>query len=237
MKLVNPLEVAEGVYQIRTLGANVTAIFSGRETLLVDAGARGSRPSIAAGMRSLGSSLDRVSLIVLTHYHPDHTGGLATLVKTTSAKVCAHRADAGYLDGTEPAPSPFSGELVASITRPFMGPLYGNSVQVDHSLEDGDTLLDDESVTVVHTPGHTPGSICLYMPSRRLMIVGDVLQYRRRRLSPPSASFTQDFSQAMKSLGKLLPLDFETICFSHYPPLRQNAREALSRLVLQSDSQ
>ena len=77
----------------------------------------------------------------------------------------------------------------------------------------------DRDIRTVHVPGHTPGSICLYLASEGVLIVGDALQYRFRRLSPPAAAVTQDSKQANESLKKLLKLDFDTIVFSHFPPL------------------
>jgi glyoxylase-like metal-dependent hydrolase (beta-lactamase superfamily II) len=86
------------------------------------------------------------------------------------------------------------------------------------------------------SPSFTPlatrrDSICLYMPSREVVIVGDALQYRSRRLGPPAASVTADSGQALESLKKLLPLEFEIICFSHFPPLKGDARGALRRML------
>jgi glyoxylase-like metal-dependent hydrolase (beta-lactamase superfamily II) len=98
-------------------------------------------------------------------------------------------------------------------------------------LEDGDSLPGAQDITVVHTPGHTAGSICLYVASKKLVIVGDALQYRLRKLGPPASAVTQDPSLALESIAKLMRLDIETICFSHFPPLRRNARDALRRLV------
>ena len=74
MRLRNPVKIAEGVYQLRAVGARVTAVTAGDGIVLGDAGGRGSVRSIAAGLKALGSSLDRVRLAVLTHYHPDHFG-------------------------------------------------------------------------------------------------------------------------------------------------------------------
>ena len=231
VKLGNPIEIAAGVHQVRAIGAKVTVLTTGEGTVLVDAGMRGSLGLISAGLQAMGLLLEQVRLIVLTHHHPDHSGGLGELVKATSAKVAAHHRDAGIISGAEPAPSPYRNPLVAGVTRPFTNRLYGEPVDVDYLLEDGDRLPADREITVVHAPGHTPGSICLFMPSDRVLIVGDALEHRRRRLGPPSASFTQDPAQAAESLRKLLPLEFETICFSHFPALKSDARGALRRLV------
>ena len=111
--------------------------------------------------------------------------------------------------------------------------LYGHPVEVDLLLEDGDLLPVGLETRVIPTPGHPPGSICLYVAPRKALIVCDALQYRFRRLGPPASAGTQDPQQARESIRnrKLLSLDFETRCFSHFPPLKQGAREAISRLL------
>ena len=231
MKLGAPIEVAPGVHQLRAIAARVTVLSHQGEVALVDAGAKGSLGPISSGLAALGLSLDQVSLVVLTHYHPDHSGGLDKLVEATAAKVAVHALESDIISGADPAPSPHRNVLLAGVTRPFVKTLYGRPVDVAYRLEDDDRLPVAEDVSVVHTPGHTAGSICLHLASKGVLIVGDVLQYRFRRLAPPAALVTRDPAQAIESLKKLLLLEFDTICFSHYPPLRRNARAALERLI------
>jgi len=102
-------------------------------------------------------------------------------------------------------------------------------VKVDLLLNDGDVLPTEPETRVIHVPGHTAGSICLYVVPNRVLIVGDALQYRFGRLSQPASNFTQNPAQARESVTRLLSVDFETICFGHFPPLKHDAREALRR--------
>ena len=231
MKLGKPIQIAKDMHQIRTVGARVTLIMSGRDAVLVDAGLRGSSNTITAGLKALSVSPDHVSLIVLTHYDPDHSGGLARLAEATSAKVAVHAREASIVSGASPAPSPYRSKVLAAVARPLIAPLYGAPVDVDYLLEDGDRLPVETDIQVLHTPGHTRGSICLYLTATKVLITGDALQYRFRRLSPPAAAVTEDPKQAKESLKKLLLVDFDTLCFGHFPPLRSGARSALERLV------
>ena len=231
MIAVRPTVIAPGVYQVPALGAKVTVIRSQDGAVLVDTGARGSWPLVAAGLRRLGLSPKQIRLVVLTHYHPDHSGALKKLVKDSGVAVAIHRTEAGFINGQEQAPNPFTSPLLAGMARPFLPWLHTDPVPVDYALEDGDILPFPEEVRVIHTPGHTQGSICLYLPSHHLLIAGDALQNRFRRLGPPARRVTRNPQQATTSLEKLLVLDLETICFSHFAPLRQGAHQALSQLV------
>src|SRR5437762_1560519 len=85
--------------------------------------------------------------------------------------------------------------------------------------------------SVVHTPGHTPGSICLYSPAGRFVIVGDLLQRVKGNVALPNAFFSDDMDEARKSIARLAALDVETILFSHYPPYREDSRKALRALA------
>ena len=231
MNLVRPIEVVPGIHQLRAIGARVTAILGQDGIVLVDAGGRGSLGLIAAGLQALGASVDQVKLIVLTHYHPDHSGGLRRLAEATRAKVAVHRHEERIISGTGPCPNPFHNRLLAWVTSPFIHLLYDHRARVEFLLDDGDALPLADGVQVIHTPGHTSGSICLYLAPQKLLIVGDALQHRSGRLSPPAFSVTHDSRQARESLEKLLAVDFETICFSHFPVLRRDARKALLQLV------
>ena len=233
MRLSRTLLVAPGIYQLKARAARVTVLSSPEGLVLVDAGGRGSLRMLAAGVKALGWAPADIRLVVVTHWHPDHTGGLKEVVGASSARVGAHPLDARVIAGEAPLPTPHQHPLLASLWRPFLPIFQGKPVPVDVPLEDGASLPGAPDVRVVHTPGHTPGSICLYVASQRVLIVGDALTRRWGRLFPPAPSVTWDSHQAMESLKKLASLDVETICFSHYAPLRVNARGALQRLVEQ----
>ncbi len=232
MNLIKPVQVVPGVFQIRAMGARVTVLFEDDEVMLVDTGLKGGSGIVFAGLQGAGLSKDLILTVVITHHHPDHSSALAELVAGTGITVAAHRLEAGMIDGRQVRPNPLQNKLVARLTQPVMDRLDGGPVAVDVELDDGDVLPFASPVQVVHLPGHTPGSIGLYLPDKKLVIVGDALQYRfARRLSPPAPGVTRDPMQAMRSLRKLLKLDFDTICFSHYPPMRSGAKAALSKLL------
>src|SRR3990172_7691189 len=82
------------VYQITVRGANMLLIVEDSLTL-IDTGHRGSGPEIIESIKQLGRSPEEISLIILTHNHIDHVGGLAELKQITKARVAIHRTDIG----------------------------------------------------------------------------------------------------------------------------------------------
>lgn len=103
-----------------------------------------------------------VNVIVCTHGHWDHTMGLHELIAVTHAEVVCHPLDADLLEHPSFAPFNFPFEL--------------HAVTVDRFLEDGDELeIGSHCLTVMHTPGHTPGSICLYEADEKILFSGDTL--------------------------------------------------------------
>ena len=227
-----PIQVTHGVFQFRVLGARITVLIEDGRAILVDTGLQGSLLPITGGLKDLGLTLDHIDAVVITHAHPDHCGGLGELVERTEIKVAAHRLDAGFIEGTTTPPNPLRNELLAKMAEPVLPKLMGGHVPVDLPLEDGDIIPFGAEVRVVHLPGHTDGSIALHLPTKRVIIVGDALQYRfSLKLSPPAEGVTQHPDEALRSLEKLLDLDFDIICFSHFPPMRKNPRVALRKMI------
>ncbi len=232
MNLGKPIKAADGVFQIRVLGARVTVLVEKGEAILVDAGLWGSQGLILDGLKSLGISRESLRMVIITHAHPDHSGGLRGLVEGTGVPVGVHKLEADIVEGRAPPPSPLRNPRLAKLTQPVFSKLMGGPVSVNDRLEDGDVIPFGTEVQVVHLPGHTVGSIGLHLPRKRTTIVGDALQYKlARSLSPPAAGVTQDAREAIASLEKLLDMDLDTICFSHFPPMRHNACEALGMLL------
>lgn len=223
MTTSDPRLVLPGLRSVRLLGSRAFLVVED-EITLIDAGLRGSGPILRRYLGTIGRSPRDVTRIVCTHGHPDHIGGVREIAAMTGADVHMHRADVERLRiGMREALRelrPWA--FVAAVTR---GP------EDAKPLEDGDVLPPLGGLEVVHTPGHTPGSICLYARAHRLLIAGDVLQVTRGRISLPSLVFSEDMALARRSIARLAGLDVETICFAHYPVLREGAGEALRELA------
>ena len=164
--------------------------------------------------------------IILTHYHMDHVGNVPALKKETGAKIAIHGGDALYLSGETPMPlPPWPRSLLIRMVKPFLG---WSPVQPDILLQNGDTLA---GLTCIHTPGHTPGSICLLDPREKVLFVGDTLLTEEGRIQGPSERFSAHQDEAVKSLAKLAFLDFDIILGGHGEPVRPDASVRLREFL------
>jgi len=218
------VEVLPNVHAVRVIGAQAYLLVERDEITLVDAGHVGSGRMLRAYLTRIGRSVEHITRIVCTHGHPDHIGGVHEVAAWSGAEIYLHPADSERLriSFREVIANFSPGPIVALLTR---APAHAQP------LEDGDELPVLGGLRVIHTPGHTPGSVCLYSEPLRLLFVGDVLQVIHGRLSFASQFFSDDMTLARRSIARLAELDAETILFSHYPPYRADVRETLRALV------
>ncbi len=223
------VEVAPGVFQLRALACQVFALV-GRDVTLLDAGAPGSGPFVLRQLRQLGIAPSDVRRIVLTHYHIDHRGAARELQRATGAELLAHGSEAPYLRGVLPYPNPVREGPLVGIAERLLPLARGRPLEVQE-LEDGDVLDVRGGLRVLHAPGHTRGSIALYLEGQRLLLAGDTMGFKRRVLEAPDPKVSEDVPRARASLERLAALDVETICFAHFKPLLEEGQRRLEQLV------
>jgi len=227
------MEIVPGVHTIDRLGTGRAYLYQEADRLtLIDSGLAGSGERIFAAIEGAGRRREDLRQIVITHHHRDHIGSLADVVERSGAQVLVHALDAPVVRGERASPGPTAGGLWR-LLYPLLrrGPQAATPVPVDRELADGDEIELDGGAKVVHVPGHTAGSIALYLPGRRLLFAGDAA-VNALGLGPPSGPFglfNEDRAQARASFRKLAELDFEVACFGHGPPLGREASRALRR--------
>jgi hydroxyacylglutathione hydrolase len=139
----------------------------GKTICLVDAGVCATAPLILDHVRGLGRKPEEISMILLTHAHPDHIGGCATIIKSAPALVAVHKAERHWVEDIQrqhrerPIPNLFD--------------LVGESVLIDQELIDGETVLLEKGKTIriIETPGHSPGSVSFFFEEEGALFSGD----------------------------------------------------------------
>lgn len=196
-----------------------------REAIVVDPG-----DEVGRILDLLGRHKLTVKAIVSTHAHIDHVGGLSKLHQYTGAPVMMHREDLPLYQAMD-VQAAFIGQPTPALT------------EIHHLLEEGDSLLWGGFVAqVIHTPGHTPGSVCLFLPKDAgkitlpapHLMAGDTLfsgSIGRTDLWGGS------MEQMMDSLtGKILQLPDDTIVHPGHGEVTSIGRERYSNPFLVSPS-
>ena len=164
---------------------------------------------IIEAIEGLGRKHEDLKLCVLTHRHGDHTGGLKKLKKALKFQVMAH-------------------ELDMSAIQKVTG------YEVDHVLKGGETMPDCGGIRVIHTPGHTAGSISLHIPSIKTLIAGDAIVSAGEHLVVSPGYLSEDPAQAETTVRKLIEmnLDLERILVGHGDDVYEGAKTNLARIFV-----
>jgi glyoxylase-like metal-dependent hydrolase (beta-lactamase superfamily II) len=197
------------------LGRYQAYVWTGADGVtLVDAGPAGSGPAIEAALHGLGLAPTDVRRLVLTHFHDDHAGAAAEVTAWGDVEVVAHTEDAPVLRGERPGPPPnftdFERGLHAQVAA---GLPPAPPVRVDREVSDGDVLDFGGGAQVLAVPGHTDGSIALYLPRHRVLFTGDVAaEYGGEVIF---GVFHLDRARTAAAFRRLAALDADVACFGH----------------------
>lgn len=204
----NSEEIIKGVYLIGGAGmttADDAAIylidFDG-DLILIDSGAGRSSSQIIRNIEMLGLNPANISHLILTHCHIDHIGSAPFFKKQYGAKILIHELD---------APAVEKGD-----SRKTAANWYGTTfppTAVDRKLKGEHEILTfgGEELHCLHTPGHTPGSISLYLDraGKRVLFGQDIH-------GPFHKDFESDIDVWKKSMRKLLDLNADILCEGHF---------------------
>ena len=194
---------------------------------LIDTGLPRNGRRILTYIERVGRQPEELEHIIVTHAHIDHCGSAPELQAATGAGVMAHAAEVEVTPEGDPCIRPRMRRY-----RPWMRRfLRRPAAQVTTLLVDGDLLPCLGGLRIIHTPGHTPGSICLYLEKSRVLFTGDLVLNNDGRLSRPFPHPDGDTAQLESSLQRLAELDVEVGCFAHGKPLAESVGARLRDLA------
>jgi hydroxyacylglutathione hydrolase len=221
------MELSHGIHRIDGVsGASSFLVVADEGVAVVDTGLPGNEKKIVEYAKKVGVEPGKLRYIVLTHPDIDHSGSAAKLKALTNAKVAIHEADAPRLAGEQKLKD-VKGAM--SVLFAVMGQFVRfTPVKPDIVLKDADGLLD---LVVVHTPGHTAGSISLYR-WKQAIIVGDALKTNSAgKPGLPPGPMTVDMAQAKESIKKISALQYEFLLPGHGAPITKGGSVALASFV------
>ncbi len=204
-----PAEIAPGVFAVDRRWGAWSYLLVGDETLIVDTGPPGRATSIVRSIERAGVDPKSVDRIVLTHFDVDHSGSALALQALVDAPVAIHPDDAPYLA----APEACAGMRKFLYWPWFTWALRWRPPVADQLIQEGDVV---GGWTVLHTPGHTPGSISLLRDD--VAVVGDAVVCHRGRLRPNVRYLATDWPQQLASTRRLTETGARTVLPGHYSP-------------------
>lgn len=169
---------------------------------LVDPGHLHLLAELEIKMEEDGFSLDDVQLVIATHPHPDHCEGML-IFENRPVRTAMHEIAEKTLRQFAAQWEQMTGKQVP----PF---------QIDFYLREGELTLGKETFQVIETPGHAPGSICLYWKEKKVLITGDVIfNGGVGRVDLPGG----DGVTLAQSIDRLIELDVDLLLPGHGPPV------------------
>jgi len=200
IRIFDNLWLASGPNLTHPWDANAYLV-NGEEPTMIDCGSSKGYAALKDGLRALGLRPQDIRRVLATHGHWDHLSGMRQLAEEGGAELWIHAAERAPVETGDQ-------ELTASF-------LYGEDfpvLSVDSLLKDGQRFcINGWSVTVVHTPGHSPGSVCFLLQKARfrLLVAGDTLwAHGHPRIG-------SDVRAWQHSLHRLLELDFDLVTTGH----------------------
>lgn len=223
-----------GVYRIAGKRSNIY-LLTGERLTLVDTGMHGDGEAVLRAIDALGRRIEELDQILITHAHIDHTGSLALLQQRSGAVVVAAQAETDYITGTKKtAGMPRQGlggilfRVMLYILETFVYPLQ--PATVDIPCKGGEMLAESDSLQVLATPGHSPGSLSYHLPGPQVIFAGDALTGLGGGGLPPRMGCA-DYNAACASAARIASLDPAIVCCGHGPPIRTRGAGALAALL------
>lgn len=175
-----------------------TYLIDGPTRVLIDPGHLGLFSHVKTGLSNLGIGVEDIGMIICTHAHPDHIEAVRQF-NGPSARFTLHETEWRFIQGMKP-----------QITAAFG--FDPDSMMPEFFLNEGDLSINGLEFQVLHTPGHSPGSVSLYWPDRKALFTGDLIfKEGIGRTDLPGGNG----EQLKKSIRRLAGLDIEWVLPGH----------------------
>lgn len=220
------LQLAPSLYRLRIPGGQAHLLNSYLWTepdgvTLIDTGWPDSAELIADALTALGLRRIHVKRIVLTHFHEDHCGAAAEIADWSDVEVIAGKGDAEFVRGGEPGPVPVLTDSERTLRPDFDASPHGPACRVDVVVSDGDVLDFAGGAQVIGVPGHTPGSIALYLPEPDAVLTGDTVAEFNGQVIV--GVFNVDRAELADSVSRLAATGAQIAGFGHGEPILEDA--------------
>ena len=219
------MEIIPGIHTIPGTRFSRIYLIEDDDLTLIDAGMPWSAGRVFEYIRNIGRHPSELGRILMTHNHPDHTGGAPGILKRSDAEVVAHRMDSRR-HGDVRALSYMGIFSSLQVAVPFL-----KQIPLDHAVTEDEVIPVAGGIRAMHTPGHTDGSVCYLMEREGLLFSGDTIFSDFGRVSRSMPFPGTDVVRYQESIERLLTLDFEVLCGGHGSPLVGGASTRFRELI------
>ena len=220
------MEIIPGVHAVPGTKISRIYLIEDNELTLVDTGMPWSVGRVFKYITSIGRQPSELSRILVTHSHPDHTGGAPGLRRRSNAQIVAHHDDTVHRRQDTHTLS-YAG-VFASLNLPIP---YLSQTLVDRLSYENEVIPAGGGIRVIHTPGHTPGSVCYLLERDGVLFSGDTIFSEYGRVSRSMPFPGSDTVRYQESLERLASADFDILCGGHGSPLVGGASRMLRVLM------
>lgn len=212
------MKLDENIFLLNGAGFDCNVYYLGNG-ILIDIGSGTFLEEMLRQMEEYEIEPNSIKKVILTHSHYDHVGGCKKFKEKTNTKFFIHEKDKDAVENGEVLEEVFGGEY--------------DPIKVDGTLEEEDVISTDEyGFKVLHTPGHTPGSICLWDKNKNILISGDTLFIDGFGSTDHKGGNKEKLMKSLKKIKKLN--EIEVLLPGHGSPAsRRNiyARNAIQKIL------
>jgi len=213
--------------------------------VLVDTGYPGLLENFKAAFKEASVHWSKLHTVVITHQDLDHIGSLPSLLTDCSSKleVLAHEIEKPYIQGDKMLLKHTPEALAAAEAmipphvpedwrRAFLSVLSSPPKgRVDNTIKDGEWLPFAGGITVIHTPGHSPGHLSLYHHESQTLIAADALTVIDGELHGPDRKATPDMQTALLSLSKFADFEIKNVICYHGGLYQGDVNQRIAKLA------
>ncbi len=225
---------------------NLTLIFDNQDTVLIDTGYPGNLKNIKTGLINALVPYEKINKVIITHQDFDNIGSLYQLIseaKDNNIEILTHIEEKPYIEG-ELQPIKMTDDFIKHINhqakqftlkrqnelQDIMKHIF---VKVNQTLNSCEELSICGGITVIHTKGHTPGHISLYLKKYKTLVAGDALTIIEGELYGPEKNTTFDMETAIHSLNQLSNYDIQKIICYHGGIYKKNCNKRITKIIEQ----